>query len=375
MTRWFSFRVALLLTFLTSSVMFTQAAGPSAQAQAQAYLEGIPPMGVPGTSAAVAVKGQIVFSTGVGFADLENMVHAGTSSVYNIGSVSKINTAIAVMQLLEQGHISLDDPIQKYVPAFPDKGSPITIKHLMTHTAGIRHYRDFEGERSTKRYTLDEGFALFKDDPLLFKPGESWFYSSYGVNLLQAVIEKASSLPFEQYMTQRVWGPAGMLSTALDVPERVVPNRTKSYELRRGKLQNYPFTDLSYIYAGGGMISTAEDLVRLGVALNHGRLLKAYTVALMYKPYLDPVMRYAANGKPARMEFAQGLLWRVFTDAAGRTFVNHCGSVRGAGACLVNYPAEDVVVAIAYNILDVGPGRLAAEELAKIFLSSEGISR
>jgi len=95
----------------------------------------------------------------------------------------------------------------------------------------------------------------------------------------------------------------------------------------------------------------------------------------MYKPQLDPVMRYATNGKPGKMAFAQGLLWRIFTDAGGRTFVNHCGSVRGAGACLVNYPAEDVVVAIAYNILEVGPGRLAAEELAKIFLSSESVNR
>jgi CubicO group peptidase (beta-lactamase class C family) len=331
--------------------------------------------GNPGTSAAVAVKGQIVFSEGAGFADLDNRIRATGSTVYNIGSVSKVNTAVAVMQLVEQGRVSLQDAIQKYVPTFPDKGSPITIEQLLTHRSGIRHYRDGEGEHSTKRFSLEESFALFKDDALLFTPGESWFYSSYGVNLLQAVIERASGLPFEEYMTRRVWEPAGMLSTALDLPERIVRNRAKAYRLPKGKLQNYPFTDLSYIYAAGGMVSTAEDLVRFGVALNRGRLLKPDSVALMYKAHVDPVMRYAANGRPQKMEFRQGLLWRIFTDAAGRTWVNHCGSVKGFNACLANYPAEDLVVAIMYNADDVSPGRLGVEELAKFFLAESGRSK
>jgi serine beta-lactamase-like protein LACTB, mitochondrial len=369
------FRGKLLLMLLVLLPRPAPAQGPTAQVLAARYLEGVLQTGTPATSAAVAVKGQIVFSGSAGFADLENMVRATVSTVFNIGSVSKVNTAVAIMQLVEQGRVRLDDPIQKYVPALPDKGAPITIWHLMTHQAGIRHYRTGEGERSTKRYSLVEAIALFKDDPLLFKPGEFYFYSSYGVNLLQAVVENASGLAFEDYLTRRVWGPAGMLSTALDVPERLVPNRAKAYRLPQGRLQNYPFTDLSYIYAGGGMISTAEDLVRLGVALNHGRLLKIETTALMYKVQLDPVMGFRPDRPPLKMEFRQGLLWRVFTDAAGRTFVNHCGSVKGFNACLVNYPTEDVVAAIMYNADDVSPGRTGAEELAKFFLSAESSRR
>jgi serine beta-lactamase-like protein LACTB len=236
------------LVFLSAS----KGAEPSPQAHATEYLETALKSGVPGVSAAVAVGGKIVFSRGVGFADLDNGVRATGAAVYNIGSVSKVNTAVAVMQLVERGQVNLDDAIQKYVPSFPDKGAPITVQLLLTHQAGIRHYRDWEGEHSTKRYSLDESFSLFKDDPVLFKPGTAWFYSSYGVNLLQAVIERAADMPFEEYMTQHVCGPAGMLSTALDVPERIVANRAKSYEVRKGKLQNYPFTDLSHIYAGGG---------------------------------------------------------------------------------------------------------------------------
>jgi CubicO group peptidase (beta-lactamase class C family) len=318
----------------------------------------------------VALQGKIVFSGGAGVADLENLVPAAGSTVYNIGSISKVNTAVAVMQLVEQGRLRLDDPVGKYVPEFPEKVARITIKQLMTHTAGIRHYRPGEGENSTRRYSLAESLALFKDDPLLFEPGASWFYSSYGVNLLQAVIEQASGLAFEEYMARHVWGPTGMLATGLDVPERVVPHRARAYALPHdGRLQNYPYTDLSYVYAGGGMVSSAEDLVRLGVALNHGGLLKADTIALMYKAHVDPVMRYETNGPPRKMNFRQGLVWRIFSDGAGRTFVNHCGSVRGFNACLVNYPAEDVVVAVMYNCGDTSPGRLGAEAIARFFLS------
>lgn len=367
---WRSRRAVVVVVLLALPTAAGLAAGQAPEAQTATYLQGVLKTGTPGTSAAVALKGRIVFSGGAGFADLDNMVPAAGSTVYNLGSVSKVNTAVAVMQLLEQGKVGLDDPIQKYVPAFPDKAAPITIRHLMTHTSGVRHYRTNEGEESTRRFSLEESIALFKDDPLLFKPGESWFYSSYGVNLLQAVIEKASGLNFEEYMVQNVWGPAGMLSTALDLPERLVPHRAKAYWFPKGRPLNYPFTDLSYIYAGGGMISTVEDLARLGVALNHGRLLRPDTVTLMYKAQVDPVLRHEEKGPPRRMEFRQALVWRVFTDAAGRTFVNHCGSVKGFNACLVNYPAEDLVVAIAYNGDDVSPGRLGAEAIAQFFLTS-----
>jgi CubicO group peptidase (beta-lactamase class C family) len=331
------------------------AAGPAPEARAAARLNDLWQSNqVLGASAAVASHGRIVFSEGVGFADLDNLVPASPVTVYNIGSISKANTAVAVMQLLEQGKIDLDDDIRQYVPTFPDKGHPITIKHLMTHRSGIRHYRptdfaDTPGDENMKPFaSLEEAIKLFKDDPLLYKPGEYSSYSAYAINLLQGVIETATAMPFEDYMRRHVWGPAGMLSTAFDVPERVVPHRAKSYRHADGRTTNSPYGDLTYKFAGGGMISTAEDLVRLCVALNHGRLLKPDTVASMYDARLDPVRGYTEKGPPYRVDFRRGLVWSVATDS-GRTIVSHDGGVKGFSACLVNYPGEDLAAAILYN--------------------------
>jgi CubicO group peptidase (beta-lactamase class C family) len=363
-------RVAAALALTVGPAL---AAGPAPEAQAKARLDALWQANqVPGISAAVASRGRIVFSGGVGFADLDNLVPATAVTVYNIGSVSKPNAAVAIMQLLDRGKISLDDPIQKYVPTFPDKGHPITIKHLMTHRSGIRHYRDTDfadtpGDENMRPYTsLVEAIKLFKDDPLLYKPGEFSSYSSYATNLLQGVIETASGVSFEEYMRANVWGPAGMLSTAFDVPERVVPHRARSYRHANGRTTNNPYGDVTYKFAGGGMISTAEDLVRLCVALNQGRLLKPDTIALMYDARLEPVRAYAER-PPYRADSRRGLIWAVATEN-GRLLVSHDGSVKSFHACLVNYPAEDVAAAILYNA--AGPSTCnEAKALAGLFLS------
>src|SRR5690349_13633010 len=131
-------RLSLLLLLVPVAGL---AAGPPPEAQAMAYLQEVwRSIGTPGISVAVLHQGKLVFSEGVGFADLDNMIPANGSTVYNVGSVSKAITAVALLQLVEQGKAGLDDPIQKYVPAFPEKGSPITIRHIMTHTSGLRHY-------------------------------------------------------------------------------------------------------------------------------------------------------------------------------------------------------------------------------------------
>jgi CubicO group peptidase (beta-lactamase class C family) len=363
--------VAILLV-LAPAVAF--AAGPPPEAQAKAYLEELwRSTGTPGISVAVLAQGRLAFSQGVGFADLENLVPATGSTVYNIGSVSKAQTAVAVMQLVEQGKVSLDDPIQKYVPSFPDKGSPITLRHILTHTSGIRHYRatDFPGSEDNENMkpvaSLEEGIRIFKDDPLLFKPGEYYFYSSYAVNLLQGVVEKASGMAFEDYMRKYVWSPSGMYGSAFDVPARIVPRRARGYSVGNGQIRNYPYGDLTYKFASGGMLSSAEDLVRLGAALNRHILLKAETVTLMYKP-MPPVPQYQEKGPPQPMENSQALLWRTAKDDAGRTFVHHCGTVKGFNACIVNYPEQDVVVAILGNGDPVTPARRPAVAFAQFFL-------
>ena len=277
----------------------------------------------PAISAAVAVHGAIVWSDAVGIADLESGGPAGAATVFNIGSVSKAITGVAVTQLIELGAVKPKDPIQKYVPGFPVKDAPVTVQHLLTHTSGIRHYRvhDFPGPDWEENHhpfaSLAEAIAIFKDDPLLFRPGTYYFYSSYGVNLLQGVVETASGLAFEEYLAQRVWAPAGMASTRLDVAGRVVPHRARGYELKGGTPAATGAVDVSYKYASGGMLSTAEDLVRLGIALNNGKLLGAAARAQMWGPQVLIVRRFRPEGPPVTEKFQQGYLWRLVKRPSG----------------------------------------------------------
>lgn len=330
--------------------------------------------GTPALSLAVSVKGRVALSEGAGYIDLDNMVPAAGTSVYNIGSISKVHAAVAVMQLVEKGLVSLDDKVQKYVPSFPDKGLPITIRHLMTHTSGIRHYNDDDfakaggDENMLPIRSFEAAVAIFKDDPLLFKPGAFFSYSSYAVNLLQGVVEKATLRGFEDYMRENVWEPAGMLSTSFDVPTRVVPGRARSYVAEGSGVRNAAYGDVTYKFAGGGMLSSAEDLVRLGTALNRGRLLKPETIALMYKPATEPtVKRFDPNGAAAALDFEQALLWVRRKDPDGRTFMTHCGAVKSFRGCLVNYVEEDVILALLGNA-STTPGGGEAMELARLFL-------
>jgi serine beta-lactamase-like protein LACTB, mitochondrial len=312
--------------------------------------------GSPGVSVAVADRGRIAFGSGAGYADLESLSPATSQTVYDIGSISKVHTAVAIMQLVEQGKVRLEDDIRTYIPSFPDKGTPITIRHLMTHTSGIRHYKDsdFAGtpaDENVKRYeSIEEAIAIFKDDPLLFPPGKFYSYTSYGVNMLQAVVEKGSGQRFEVYMREHVWGPAGMQATQFNLPERVVPHRARSYQPGPdGGIRNVLYGDLTYKFASGGMMSTAQDLALFGAALNAGRLLKKETLSQMWSPQISGVMEWNRDGEARKPENEQGLMWRVATDAAGRRYVSHCGAVQRFHSCLVNYPDRDLVVALLEN--------------------------
>jgi len=317
-------------------------------------------IGLPGISAAVSVNGTIVYSNGAGYADIENHVPASGKTVYRIASISKPIGALGLMQLLEQGKVKLDDPIQKYVPSFPEKIAPITVKHILTHTSGIRHYNPGEFGKMDHFETLKDAIVIFKDDPLKFKPGSKFGYSTYGFNLVQGVIESASGMPLYRYMKRYVWDPAGMLSTTFEYPGEIIYNRAHGYTRNdRGQIRNAPYTDVSIKYIGGGMISTVEDLVRLAYALGQDVLMKPETKALMYEHHFE-------RG-PNRY---QGLGWGVAIDGKGRTIISHSGGATGFGSMLIFYPEEQLAVAVISNQDFFGVGN-AASAIANIFLIHE----
>ena len=322
--------------------------------------------GAPGVTAAVAVDGEVIFSGGVGWAELENQAPAAGVTVHNVASISKVMTAVAVMQLIEEGTLSLDGRLRVYLPALPESVAGVTLRQILTHTSGLR---SAYGPTSLGRFDeLIDAVVRSGADALRFVPGDLWSYSSDAFSLLQPVIEAASGLDFEDYMRIRVWEPAGMPRSAFDVPSRIVPRRGGGYVRDGdGNRINAAYQDLAYRYAGFGMLSTAGDLARLGVAINSGALLKGSTVALMHRVQVEPVREFVADGLPRQLDFGQALGWRVDTDAAGRRYVNHSGRIKGVGSILINYPDEDLVVALIANLLPFD-AREHGEALAQMFL-------
>jgi serine beta-lactamase-like protein LACTB, mitochondrial len=182
---------------------------------------------------------------------------------FRIGSVSKPLTAVALMQLVEAGKVDLDAPAQKYVPGFPDKGAVITVRMVAGHLAGIRHYKEGEFENQKHYANVLEGLKIFQDDPLVAPPGTKYSYSSYGYNLLSAVIESASEENFLAYMQGHIFTPLGLPHTTADQNTQIIEQRARFYELPKdGTVEIAPYVDNSYKWAGGGFLSTAEDLVR-----------------------------------------------------------------------------------------------------------------
>jgi len=330
--------------------------------------EGHKQTGAPGMSAAVVLDDRLAWSQGFGLADIENDVPSRAQTVFRIASISKPIAATAVMQLVERGRVNLDDPVQKYVPAFPVKGEQIiTVRHLLAHTSGIRHYRQGEMESSRKYETVNDALRIFKDDPLLFSPGTKYSYSTYGYNLLAGVVESASGIGFEEYLRTHVWQPAGMISTYFDHVSAIVPKRAEQYVRAGRSVQNAPLADLSNKWAGGGMLSTAEDLARFHIALDEGKLLKPDTLKQMYTPYR------LADGT----ESTYGLGWMVSKDDRGRTWIAHSGGATGGTTYLLRDPARKLAVAILCNVANA-PGlrdlaiRLADEATKNSKTSHEG---
>ncbi len=329
---------------------------------------------LPGLSVAVAVDGEIVFSDGVGVAELDNRTPATGRTVHNVGSVSKVLSVVGLMQLVEQGKVDLDATIQTYLPYYPEKRWPITIREILTHTSGTRHYREGEfGEYGLLRFrhfeSFEEATKIWRDDPLLFEPGTRWFYSSHAMNLMQGIVEAASGMGFEDYLRTYVFEPAGMMATQFDVPSRVVHNRGHGYERdRRGAFVNADPEDPSYKYAGGGILSSAEDLVRFALAIDDGTLLGPGTVAEMRRPQIDrSVPEYVPGGEPRPLGHEQAIVWWIRTDQAGRRYPSHTGTVKGTRSFIGDWVDQGVVVALQANALPFDSAR-CGEAIAQMFL-------
>ncbi|MEX1140586.1 MAG: serine hydrolase domain-containing protein, partial [Bacteroidota bacterium] len=281
---------------------------------------------IPGASVSVSVNGAVIWSEGFGYADLEQKVPVSNETKFRIGSISKPLTAAGLGVLYDEGRINLDTLIQAYVPGFPLKSHPITLRHLAGHIAGIRHYRGAEMLLSRRFLTVEEGLEIFKDDTLLFAPGTRFSYSSYAWNLISAAIERASGEDFIRFMSKRVITPLGMTNTVADFSDSLISWRARWYtEDSLGHTINAPFVDNSYKWAGGGFLSTTEDLLKFGNAMLSNALLKPETAAMMF------TSQKLNDGRETRY----GIGWFSRKDSKGRTVITHSGGSMGGTANLL----------------------------------------
>lgn len=320
---------------------------------------------VPGLSAAVVKNGEFVWAEGFGMADLENFVPATPRTLFRLGSVSKPLTATAAMELWERGKLDLDAPVQKYCPAFPQKGRPITTRELLGHLGGIRHYRsgspDDPEVGNTKHFDdpIGAGIKFFANDPLVAQPGTHFHYSTQGYTLVGCAIEGASGEKYVAFLHDQVFAPAGMTRTQADDRYSVIPYRTRFYHRdKSGTVVNADFLDSSYKIPGGGWISSAEDLARFEVAILNDRLIRRTTRDLMWTP------QKPTDGS----KDTYGLGWDI-DKTAGVPDVGHDGSQQGTSTAIMIAPSQRDGVVVLINVDDVNASALATD-LMKIVLGA-----
>ena len=322
---------------------------------------------VPGLNVAIAWKNQLVYSKGFGFADLEARIPATEKTAFRTASTAKPLTATGVMLLVEAGKIDLDAPIQTYCPAFPKKEWAVTARHILGHQSGIRHYKKAgESAGTTHYFSIQDSLAIFKNDPLEFEPGTKYLYSTFGYSVLGCAIEGASGMPYEVYMRDRVFTPAGMTRTRLDRIWDIIPDRARGYQLltadafktlppaaqafaKVGQIYNGPFHDTSMKIPGGGLVATAEDLTRFGIAFQTGSLVKAATVEQMWTE------GKTADGKAT----SYGLGWGTTPAQEGIRRFTHSGNQIGAASVFHVLPEVGLTYAIMTNLEDTEMGGLS----------------
>lgn len=305
---------------------------------------------LPGLSVAVGVGGDIVWAEGFGWASLEQRTPVGPETRFRIGTASIALTSAAVGLLLEQGRLNLDEDIQTYVPAFPRKGWPVTLRQLMGHVAGVRNDGGDEGPLFSQHCERPvDALEHFAERPLLFEPGNAYRHSSYGWIVVSAAVEAAADEPFLAFMRKQVFELLGMDDTRADAVTESAAVRATPYFPRFAADPRYgpdPMRDVDLsCYAGSSVfVSTPSDLVRFGMAMSRGTLLQPATVQLLQ------TSQRLASGE----ETGYGLGWDLEpVTLAGEQSgaVGHDGDLLGGMvASLMMFRERGVVVAVTSNI-------------------------
>ncbi len=314
----------------------------------------------PGIAVLVSKQGKVIYQKAFGSANLELNVPMTTEMLFNLGSITKQFTAVAILQLMESGKLSLQDSLQRYLPNFPSKGHTITIEHLLTHTAGLKDYLqiDYQVPYMERRdFEPKELIDLFKKQPLEFEPGTKFKYSNTGYFLLGYIIEAITGKTYEKYLQENIFLPLGLNNTYYDSPSKIFQNRTHGYK----KVNSYEKADYwgaTIPYAAGGLISNIEDLFKWHQALASYKLLKKQTLQKAFSPFRlkDGTLTTYGYG------------WFI-NNINNLSSIEHGGAITGYRTNEIHYPSKDVFITILTNC-DCAPTNELSVSIPSIVLES-----
>ncbi len=372
LTRRSLFAVPAALTLAGPGLARAQAPAPAteqARAVVRAYMAAAP---FPAASVAVWHGGGLVWTEAFGVADLETGVPATTEDRFRLASVSKVLTAAAVMRLVARRVVDLDAPISRYRASLPSPHRETTLRQLVSHQGGVRHYipRDFDpaapgGSIDTRTYlTTDDKLAIFINDPLVSPPGEAVNYSTFGYVLIGAVLEAAAGRPFPDILAETVTAPLALSSIEPEVRGVIRPGRVGDYQpvypiKAQVEIVRCPPINPAYKWAGGGLLGSAPDVARFCGALTQPGYLSADGLSALF----------TANPSRSSATGVFGVGWDVDRDPKGRRRGWHAGSIVGGRSIVMMLPDDGVAVAMLTNLgqVDVDP-LVPAQRIADAFL-------
>jgi CubicO group peptidase (beta-lactamase class C family) len=327
--------------------------------QAQALLDAaVPDADGPGIAVLVARGDEVLFRGARGMASIELGVPLSPDHVFRIGSVTKQFAAAGLLRLVDDGKVALDDPLSKFLPDYPG-GEAITIAQLLNHTSGIQSYTDIPGYMDQEiRKDLDTSalIAVFKDAPVAFAPGTAWSYNNSGYVLVGAVIEKASGMPWQRWLEQVQFKPAGLEHTRSGATRSVIPGHASGYSAGvDGSVSVAGPLSMTQPHAAGALVSTVDDLHRWNRALHGGRVISADSYRRMITP----------EGKAGEAPNRYGFGIQA-GSVRGRSALEHGGGINGFLSSLIYLPESEVTVVTLRNADGGGGGGSLSRQLAAL---------
>lgn len=327
------------------SAAFTVSFTKSLEAEIDAIFNQAYPVNSPGATVLIAKDDKILYRKAFGMANLELKVQMKPESVFQLASITKQFTSVAILILMEQGKLSLEDPLSKYITGF-SRGNEITLQHLLNHTSGIKSYTNLPEFRAKTRLdmTPEEIIGIFKNLPLEFNPNEKYEYSNSGYFLLGYIIEKLSGMSYADFIQKNIFDKLGMKHSYYADTYKIIPNRANGYQLYEGNYENAEYMSTTIPYAAGSLMSTVDDMFLWNGAIHHNKLISASSKLLAFTNHT------LKNGNHTNYGYG----WAI-NEIAGIATIEHPGGINGFTSSGICIPGSNIYSIVLAN-LDDGKG-------------------